>query len=68
MAHHPTDPPAGGTLIPRRTLLGLVLASAVFAPLAVGAGAGAAYADRGGHGGDCEDYDIPDDIGSVPWW
>ena len=69
MAHKPTDRAARGTAIPRRTLLGLFLTTAVVAPLAIGAGTGAAYADSG-DGGSSEDekYEIPDDIGSTPWW
>jgi hypothetical protein len=45
----------------------MVLTAALTAPLVCGAGT--AYADSGTEdGADVEDYEIPDDIGSAPWW
>ena len=64
MTHHFADLP-GGTLFSRRTLFGLVIAAGVLAPLVVGAGAAHADSDTGGEE---EEYEIPDDIGSAPWW
>lgn len=69
MSDQSADQPAGGTAIPRRTVLGLVLGAAFIAPLVMGAATSATYADSGhGGGGKDEKYDIPDDIGSTPWW
>jgi hypothetical protein len=67
MNHNPTDPnPPDGRLIPRRTLFGLVLAAGVIAPLV---SASTAHADTGTEEppGE-EEYEIPDGIGSAPWW
>ena len=68
MAHSLADLP-GTALISRRTLFGLALAAGVIAPLVVGANVGAAHADSDTGGYDEEEeYEIPDDIGSAPWW
>ena len=67
MANQLADQSGSGTPISRRTLLGLVFAAGVITPLVIGAGA--AHADSGTGGGTEEqDYEIPDDIGSIPWW
>ena len=60
------QPSDGGTGMTRRTLFGLTLA-ALTARLIVGDGATAAHADTGG-GTEPEEYEIPDGIGSAPWW
>lgn len=67
MAHEPTDRASlGGTPISRRTLLGVALAAGVIAPLI---GTGTAHADSGTEGQPgSEEYEIPDGIGSAPWW
>ena len=41
----------------------LMFAAGVLTPLVVGVGAAHADGDTDG-----EEYEIPDDIGSVPWW
>jgi hypothetical protein len=58
--------------VSRRTVLGLALAAGVFGPLI---GASAASADTatstvGASDGRLaeEEYEIPDGIGSAPWW
>lgn len=63
MAHQLTNQLGGGTLLSRRALFGLVIAAGVIAPLVVGAGAAHAEDDP-----EEEEYEIPDDIGSSPWW
>ena len=67
MAYPIAHLPGSGTLISRRTLFGLVIAAGVIAPLVVGAGAAHADSDTGGYDEE-EEYEIPDDIGSAPWW
>ena len=56
-----------GAPITRRTLFGAALATGVLVPLI---GTGTAHADSGTTdsqpGG--EEYEIPDGIGSAPWW
>jgi hypothetical protein len=55
-----------GLSISRRTLLGSAVAAALLVPLI---GAGAARADDGTDGQPAEEeYEIPEGIGSEPWW
>lgn len=67
MAHAPTDRNVpSGAPITRRTLLGAALATGVLLPLI---GTGTANADSGTESQPAsEEYEIPDGIGSAPWW
>lgn len=61
------NPAAPGSLtLHRRTLLGLGLAAGVLIPFL---GAGTARADSGGETAPAtEEYEMPEGIGSEPWW
>ena len=61
-------PPSSRMLIRRRTLLGLAVAAGVVGPM-VTFGAGSARADSSSEDDPMgEGYEIPDGIGSIPWW
>lgn len=62
---NPTAP--GSITLHRRTLLGIGLAAGVLVPL-VGTGTARAETGAGTTSPSSEEYEMPDGIGSAPWW
>lgn len=61
----PTSP--GSVTLHRRSVLGIGLAAGVLIPL-VGTGMARAESGTGTTSPSSEEYEIPDGIGSAPWW